>query len=384
MNKRTIGIDNPVARAVLFVLLGLSVPTFGQQPLKLLIGTYTNTGKSEGIYVCDFDSETGTATITDSAAADNPSFLTVNPNTKFVYAVNENGDGLGAVSAFAFDRKTGRLSFLNRELTQGDHPCHVVTDPAGQYLIVSNYSGGSVSVFPLLSDGRIGSIKQLIRHTGNGPDKSRQEAPHVHSAFFTPDGRTVYVQDLGTDKVHCYAFRSDVGDGPLVPRSPAAVLSSPGGGPRHLAQSENGQFIYLVQEMTAKVMVYAVHNEIPEAIQEVDMNDEGFSGGNGAADIKRSPDGRFLYASNRGDANAVTIYRINPDDGTLVRIGSQEVLGKGPRNIALSPDGRFLLVANQYTDEVVVFARNVETGLLNDTGHRIAVGAPVCLVFTGN
>ncbi len=350
-------------------------------PIPLLVGTYTNTGKSEGVYVYDFDPATGQATLKSSVAAVNPSFLTVSADNRYVYAVNENGEGQGAARAYAYDRATGQLQFLNEQLTRGDHPCHIVTDSRGTHVIASNYSGGNLSVFPIQPDGRLGSLKQLIEYEGSGPNQDRQQGPHVHSAFFSPDESRLYVQDLGTDNIVLYDFKPEANDGPLIPAEPAFAKGTPGGGPRHVALSADGRFVYVVQEMLATVLVLQHVDGKLQRVQEIAINEEGFAGNDGAADINLSPDGRFLYASNRGDANTLAIYRVDPANGQLAKVGNQSVLGRGPRIFSISPDGKYLLAANQYTDEVVVFARDVETGLLNDTGNRIAVGAPVCLVF---
>jgi len=367
---------------ITFLLIALPAMIFAQQqPIDLLIGTYTNKGKSKGIYVYAFDPETGNAKLKSTTASENPSFLAFSTDRRYVYATNENGEDEGAVSAFGYEQATGKLTLLNQQLTLGDAPCHVTTDRGGTHVIVSNYSGGNVSVFAIEGDGSLGPLKQLIQHTGSGPDKSRQQAPHVHSAFFTPDEKRIYVQDLGTDKITIYDFQPTNADSPLVPAAQPFVQSAPGGGPRHVAQSADGSVVYLVQEMTARVMVYQQRAGQLEAIQEVEINKDGFSGQNGAADIRLSSGGNYLYASNRGDANTLAIYRVDAADGTLTKIGNQSVLGRGPRNFTISPDGKYLLVANQDTDEVVVFARDTETGILTDTGRRIAVPAPVCLVF---
>ncbi|MEC3879343.1 lactonase family protein [Parapedobacter sp. 10938] len=351
------------------------------QHIHLLAGTYTQNGKSEGIYVYDFDLETGEATQVSSMAAENPSFLALSANGTHVYAVNENGDGKGAVSAYAYDDETGTLTFLNRQLTQGDHPCHLTTDRAGTHVIASNYSGGSISVFPIGPSGSLGGMVQQIHHEGSGPDLKRQLAPHVHSAFFNPDETQLFVQDLGTDKVNIYDFRPEEASEPLIAAAPPFIATTPGGGPRHVTFSADGQFIYLVEEMAATVVVYQKQGDDWEAIQEEPINEAGFAGADGAADIKLSPDGQFLYASNRGDANTLAIYSVDTASGKLTKVANQLVLGQGPRNFTLSPDGEYLLVANQNTDEVVIFERDGTTGLLSDTGKRIKVGSPVCLVF---
>lgn len=351
------------------------------QPIDLLVGTYTNNGKSKGIYVYAFDPATGSAALRNTEESKNPSFLTISADRKYIYVANENGAGNGTASAYAYEEATGELTLLNQRATQGDAPCHVATDSRGTHVVVSNYAGGSVSVFSVERDGSLGPLKQLIQHQGAGPDKHRQQAPHVHSAFFTPDEKRVYVQDLGTDKINIYEFRPTDATNPLVPAAQPFVKSAAGGGPRHIAQSADGSIVYLVQEMTAKVMVYRQQNGNLGEIQEIEINEPDFVGQNGAADIKLSLDGKFLYASNRGDANTLAIYRVNASDGTLTKQGNQSVLGKGPRNFTISPDDRYLLVANQNSDEVVVFARDAETGMLTDTGQRITVPSPVCLVF---
>ncbi|MGK6349924.1 lactonase family protein [Parapedobacter sp. DT-150] len=363
------------------LLITLPAMLFAQQPIDLLIGTYTNTGKSEGIYVYAFDPATGGATLKSTVSSENPSFLVISADKKYVYAANENGDGKGSVSAYAYDHAAGKLSFLNKQLTQGDHPCHVATDSQGRHVVASNYSGGNLSVFPIEPDGSLGALTQLIQHTGSGPDQNRQQGPHVHSAFFSIDEERIYVQDLGTDHIQIYDYRPENWESPLSPAAQPFASGTPGGGPRHITQSADGGVVYLVQEMTATVKVYRQHEGRLEAIQEVGMNEAGFTGQNGAADIRRSLDGNYLYASNRGDANTLAIYRVDRASGRLTRVGNQSVLGRGPRNFTISPDGKYLLVANQQSDEVVIFARDADTGLLRDTGNRISVGAPVCLVF---
>ncbi len=367
---------------ITFLTLAMPAMIFAQQgTLDLFVGTYTQSGNSKGIYVYAYDVATGKTKLKGEVATENPSFLAVSADGKHVYATNENGDGKGAVSAFAYDASTGKFAFLNQQLTQGDHPCHVVTDRAGTHVVVSNYSGGNVSIFPIQPDGSLGPIQQLIKHTGNGPDPNRQGAPHVHSAFFSPDEKRLYIQDLGIDKVMVYDYHPQSESNPLVPAVLPFAKSTAGGGPRHIAQSADGNRIYLVQEMSANVLVYELQGGKLGAIQEIGINEPGFNGKNGAADIHLSPDGKFLYASNRGDANTLAIYKVNSADGKLTKVGNQSVLGRGPRNFAISPDGKHLLVANQNSDEVIVFLRDTHTGLLKDTGNRIAVGAPVCLVF---
>ena len=353
------------------------------QHVQLLIGTYTHNNKSEGIYVYDVDLGTGEGKQRSSVAAQNPSFLALSANRRYVYATSEHGEGKGAISAFSYDAQQGQLTPLNHQFTQGDGPCHVVTDSKGRYVIASNYSGGSINVFPIGPSGSLGPLVQAIQHEGSGPDPQRQQGPHVHSAFFNGDETQVFVQDLGTDKINIYDFEPTAATNPLMPAALPFIEGTPGGGPRHMTFSGDGRFIYLVQEMAATVLVFQQRGDQWTAIQEAPINADAFEGADGAADIKLSPDGRFLYASNRGDANTLAIFRVDSISGKLSKVGNQSVLGIGPRNFNLSPDGRFLLVANQRSDEVVVFRRDIETGLLSDTGHRMVVASPVCLVFVG-
>lgn len=364
------------------LLLFLPLAMFAQNDrINLLIGTYTNTGKSKGMYVYDFDATTGSASLKNMVELVNPSFLTISADRNYVYAVTQTAEREGAANAYAFDEATGELTFLNQQLAQANGPCHITIDSKGQYVIVSNYSDGKVSVFPVEKDGSLGTLVQLIEHEGSGPNPDRQQGPHVHSAFFSPDEKQLYVQDLGTDKVNIYDFQPENKQAPLVAAAQPFVKSAPGGGPRHAAVSRDGNYLYLIEEMIANVMVYAKTDGLLEPIQEISINEDGYEGSNGAADIELSPDGKFLYASNRGDANTLAIYAVNASDGKLTKVGNQSVLGQRPRNFTISPDGGYLLVANQGTDDVVIFSRDSNTGLLTDTGSRINVGAPVCLVF---
>jgi len=352
-----------------------------QKPVNLLIGTYTNTGKSEGIYVYSFDPANGNLSYKNKVVTDNPSFLTVSPDKKFVYAVNELNGGKGSASAFAYDGKTGGLKFLNKELTAGDDPCNIIVDKENKHVIVANYSGGNLTVFGITTEGLLTSKKQLIAHEGNGPDKSRQEKPHVHSATLAPDEKFLLVQDLGIDRIKVYGYDGSNTNAPVSLTNVGEAKASPGSGPRLVTFSQDGRYVYLIQEMKSAVTVYTYEHGVLKPIQEITMLPQAFKGDVGAADIHISPDGKFLYASNRGDANDIAIYAINANDGKLSHVKNQSVEGKGPRSFALAPGGKYVLVANQYTNDVLVFERNAQTGLLKNTGKKITVGAPVCLVF---
>lgn len=342
----------------------------------LFVGSYTQNNKGSGISVYRFDSQSGRSELKNVTPAENPSFLALSPDGTHVYAVNELGDGM--VSAYGYDKTSGKLTLLNQQSSAGAHPCHISIDPKGRHAVVSNYSGGNVSVFPLLPDGSLGPITQEIAFSGRGADPARQTRPHAHSAFFSPDGRYVFVQDLGTDQMHLFRYRPGRTQ-PLV--SLTSVKTDPGAGPRHLAFSNTGHYLYLLEELTARLTVYACKRKGIVPIQQVDINESSFSGTNGAADVKISPDGKFVYATNRGTANTIAIFQVDPKSGQLTKVGNQSVLGEGPRNFNISPDGRFLLVANQQTDSIVVFSRDIHTGLLTATQQHIQTGTPVCVVF---
>jgi 6-phosphogluconolactonase len=293
-----------------------------------------------------------------------------------LYAVNETGDSTAALSSFTFDGDA--LSFMDAMPTEGSYPCHVAVSKQHPIAVVSNYGGGSLSVYRLENNGGLAEKIQHIQQEGTGPNKERQEASHVHSAFFSPDEKHVYVQNLGTDRVTIYRIDKKNDHYSLVEEN---HISTPaGGGPRHLVFDEKGKNIYVLLEMTAKIAHYEKDGENWILVDTVSINEEGFEGDDGAAEIKRSADGKFIYASNRGDANTIALFAVDKS-GKLERKKVYPTGGAGPRNFNLSPDGRFLLVANQRTNNITVFERNKETGELKDTGKQIEVSTPVCIVF---
>jgi 6-phosphogluconolactonase len=348
----------------------------------LVVGTYTG-AKSEGIYVYKFNQQDGSATEVSHIKTVNPSFLVVSPDEKFVYAVSENGkdDNGGEISSFAFDKKSGTLRFINKQLTGGDHPCYVDIDKTGKWAFAGNYSSGTLSVFPLGSDGSLGEASTRIAHSGSGANKERQSKPHVHCTYVSPDNKFLYVPDLGIDKVMIYSF--DVATGKLTPAPQPFAATNPGAGPRHITFHPNKKFAYLVEELAGEVVVFKNEHGALKMIQRTSTLPRGAKGFAGSADIHVSPDGKFLYASNRGDFDNLAIFKVNPSTGKLSIVGFQPTGGKAPRNFNFDPSGEFLLVANQNSDEVVVFKRNIKSGVLEDTGKRIEVGKPVCLKWIG-
>lgn len=344
----------------------------------LITGTYTS-GKSEGIYVHLFNSNDGSYKEVSHVKTSNPSFLTLSADERFVFSVNENGNNGngGEVSSFAFDKKTGALTPINKQLSGGDSPCYIEVDKTGKWIFVGNYSSGTLSVLPVDASGNIGAAVTTIKHEGSGVNKNRQEKPHVHCTYISSDNKWLFVPDLGIDKVMIYAF--DANDGSLKPGEQPFIKITDGGGPRHITFSKNNKYAYVIEEMGGAVDAFTYSNGKFEAIQHiksVQKEDVGFVG---SADIHLSADGKFLYASNRGGFNTIAIYKVNQQNGKLSLIGHQKTLGDFPRNFTIDPTGKFLLVGNQKNDEIVIFKRNARTGLLTDTGKRIPVGSPICL-----
>ena len=346
------------------------------QKYNLLIGTYTNRGNSEGIYVYDYNSKTAETKLKSTASAANPSYLTVSKDNKFVYSVNESGPN-STVSAFDFNSVNGNLTFLNKQAAEGADPCYIIVDD--ENVILANYSGGTISVFGRNADGTLTKVKQVIKHTGRSIDpKKRQESAHVHQVQFTPDKKYLISNDLGEDITYSYKYDAKNKE-PLT--ATQTFKTNAGSGPRHLAFSPNGKFAYLAHEFNGSITAFAYADGHLTKLQEISTTDKDFTGKIDAADIHVSADGKFLYETNRGDANSITTFAVLKD-GTLKLVETVSTLGKGPRNFAIDPTGNYLLVAHQYTNDVVIFNRNVKTGKLTDSGKRINVGVPVCLVFS--
>lgn len=344
----------------------------------LFVGTYTQKG-SKGIYVYKFNSESGEATLlsnTDSVV--NPTYLAIAPGGKFLYAVNETGgERPGMVSAFSFDRKTAKLSLLNQQPSGGDHPCYVSVHENGKWVIVGNYSGGNIAALPVKGDGSLQPIAQVVQHAGNSINKERQEKAHVHATVFSPDHKYLFVPDLGIDKIMQYRFHAG-SQKPIVPSTPAFTQIKPGNGPRHFALHPTIPVGYLMEELSGTVAAY-VHNQgALLLLQRISSHKPDYNGTRGSADIHVSPDGKFLYASNRGTANTIAIFSVAAD-GKLKWQGDQSTLGTIPRNFVIDPTGNYLLVANQESNNIVVFRRDRQTGLLHETGKQIQVPNPVCL-----
>ncbi|MDP4262104.1 MAG: lactonase family protein [Bacteroidota bacterium] len=357
----------------------LFLHTSWSQESYLITGTYTG-GKSEGVYVYKFNSNNGSYKEISHVKTSNPSFVAISPDQKFVYAVHEDAAGKGKggeISAFSFHKESGTLRYINEQPTEGDHPCYVEVDKTGKWVIAANYTSGSLSVLPVKEEGGLGEPVTTIRHEGSSVNKERQSGPHVHCTLLSADNRYLFVPDLGIDKVMIYEFDAETGK--LTPAAQPFAKSIDGSGPRHFTFHPNNKYAYLVEELSGTVETFQYKNGSLKNIQRISTMPAGDTSFAGSADIHVSPDGKFLYASNRSLSNTIAIFKIDPNDGRLALIGHQSTLGKTPRNFNFDPSGNFLLVANQDSDQVVIFKRDKETGLLADTGKRIDVGKPVCL-----
>lgn len=368
----------------LLLLLLLLVCSCGMaQSFYLFVGTYTNTNAgSKGIYVYRFNASTGKAdSVFTTQGIVNPSYLAIAPGGRYVYAVTETGGNTpGNVSAFAFDRTTNQLTFINKQPSGGDNPCYVSVSKNIKWLLVANYSSGNLSALPVNGDGSIQPLRQNIQHTGKSVNPQRQEHAHAHSAVLSPAQDYLFSADLGEDKLYCYEF-NPAAEKPLQPASPPFTVTEPGSGPRHFTFHPTKPYAYLIEEMGGSVNAYRYNKGKLMLMQHIITHPADFKGALGSADIHISPDGKFLYASNRGEENTLTIFSIDAS-GKLALKGYQPVLGATPRNFVIDPTGNYLLVANQSSNNIVIFKRDKQTGLLHETGDQLKVPTPVCLQFT--
>lgn len=365
----------------IYILLFSALTATGlqaQTKFNLLVGTYTNNCQSKGIYVYEFDSANGAFKLKNSSEnVVSPSYLSVSPDNKFVYAVNENGPQ-SSLSAFGYNSASGKLTFINKNDALGADPCHLIND--SKNVIIANYSGGSIVVYKKQADGSITEGQQLIQHEGKGVNEARQEKAHVHQVVFSPDKKFVLSNDLGLDKVFIYSYNANAKHEVLTLKGSVDVKK--GSGPRHLTFSKDGKFVYLIQELDATLTTFSYDKSGKlKVIAETSILPKGFTGGTGAAAIKISPDGNFLYVTDRVDANSITVYKILRT-GKIELVEQLSTLGKGPRDFAIDPTGNYLLVGHQYTNEIIIFKRDKTTGKLTDTGKKIELCAPVGLVFT--
>ena len=359
------------------------------------VGTYTGLicfgsgkilqGKGKGIYVYRMDQSSGAMELVSKATGiANPSYLAIDSTRRFLYAINElktyEDRPSGTISAFAVDPRTGRLDFLNKRLTRGTDPCHVLVDKNGKYVFVANFMSGSICVLPVLEDGSLGEASGFIQHQGSSVDPIRQRGPHAHSVTLDEANRFASVPDLGLDKLMVYKFDPD--RGMLEPNAVPWIKVKPGAGPRHMAFHPSGKFAYLINELdcTVAALSYDGGRGTFKELQIVPTLPEGFHGRSACGDIQVSPSGGFVYASNRGH-DSIVIYKIDQRSGELTHVDHAPTQGETPRHFGIDPAGRFLLVANQDTDTIVTFRIDPQTGNVLPTGHVTQVPTPVCVKF---
>jgi len=348
------------------------------------VGNY-GTGQDGGIYFCRLNSLTGEITLQgETKGIDNPSFLAIDSNNHFLYTVNEvsdvNGNPGGAVSSFEIDPENGRLRFVAQQLTLGDSPCHISIDHTGKFLLMTNYTGGNITVVPIMQDGNPGNYVEHIQHKGHSINPDRQNAPHPHSINLSPDNNYAFVPDLGLDKILIYRF--DPQTGKLRPGDFPYISLKPGAGPRHFTFHPDGRFAYVINELNSTVTVFkykSVKGTLKE-IQTISTLPEEFTGESNCADIHIHPNGKYLYGSNRGH-NSIVVYNIDVTTGKLKLHDFTSTQGDFPRNFAIDPSGQFILAANQRSDSIFSFRINTETGELIPTGHMIEIPKPVCIKF---
>ncbi len=358
--------------------------------MRIYVGTYTRSlphvdAKSEGIYLISMDPATGALShVSKTIGVDNPSFVTLHPNGRYLYAVNEVGDfagrDSGGVSAFAIDAESGALTFLNQEPTDGAAPCHLTVDATGRYVLCANYTGGSVSMHPINPDGSLGQMSDFVQHVGHSVNPQRQQEPHAHSFTIDKSNRYAYACDLGKDQVVIYQL--DLENGKLAANEPPYAETHKGAGPRHFDFHPSGTIAYAINELDSTITVFR-YTDVTGAldpIQSIATLPEGFDGRSHCADIHVHPTGKFVYGSNRGH-DSIAIFTADETTGELAAVGHEATGGKVPRNFAIDPSGNFLLAANQNSDNVVVFRIDRATGQLTPTGHELTVPTPVCLKF---
>ena len=369
-----------------FALFAASADKASAESTLVYFGTYTGP-KSQGIYVSRLDLGTGRLTEPELAGAvASPSYVAIHPNRQFLYSVNEvntfQGQKTGAVSAFAIESQTGKLTLLNQQSSGGGGPCHLNVDRTGKDVLVANYGGGSCAVLPIDKDGQLGKATAFIQHHGTSVKKQRQEGPHAHGIYLDAHNRFAFVPDLGLDKVMIYKF--DPTAGTLTPNDPPFASLAPGSGPRHLAFHPSGQYAYVISEMLCTVTAFRYDPDRGslEPMQTVSTLPAGqqvrpsFS----TAEIEVHPNGRFLYGSNRGH-DTIAVFAIDPTTGKLTPIQHEPTQGKTPRGFSIDPTGRYLLAGNQDSDTVVGFRIDADTGRLSPTGQTVRVGSPVCVKF---
>jgi 6-phosphogluconolactonase len=350
----------------------------------IFAGTYTDKGTSRGIYAFGWDADAGVMTpLGLAAAAVNPSFLALSPDRRHLYAVNEvddyHGQKSGSISSFAVAE--AKLKPINVVSSMGGGPANIAVDSTGKAVFVANYGGGSAASFRVLPGGGLSKAVSSFQYTGHGADPKRQANPHAHCTTVSRDNRYVLVNDLGLDLVSVYHLDSLTAR--LTPNTPPSYQALPGSGPRSFAFHPSGRWAYSLNEIASTLDVLAWDGELGTLtrIQNISTLSPGFTGSNTAATVAVDSEGRFVYASNRGE-NSVAVFSVHDREGTLKLVQQVDCGGTSPRHFALDPGNQWLLVANQDSSNIVVFARNARSGHLTPTGNQYPLSFPVCLVFS--
>lgn len=345
----------------------------------VFLGSYNRDKSAEAIQVYQLDTLNGKLTkFTSVKNSINPSYLTISPNGKYVYACTDTKTpNAGSVSSFEFIPENKTLTFLNSQRSGGENPVYVSVHKSGKWLANANYTEGSVSVYPLLENGKIDSIVQNFQYSDGSTHKERQTRSHVHSAVFSPQFDYLFLPDLGADKIRCYAFDENQKK-PLIETQNPFTKTDLEAGPRHFTFHPNQKFGYCIEEMAGQISVYKYENGGLNKIQRIATHPDKIKEGFESSDIHISPDGKFLYATNRGKENNIAIFEID-QNGFLKNIGYQSTLGKHPRIFALDESGKFLVASNVLTGNVIVFRRNLKTGLLKKTGKVIKMENVSCV-----
>lgn len=340
--------------------------------------TYTEGKPDNGIFVFEFNTKTGTAKqVSTGKDLTNPSFLTLSPNGQFLYSCTDTKlPKHGNVTAFKIDSTNGNISFINKQSAMGENPVYVSVNKLSNIIINANYTEGNISVYKTNADGSVNTACQTIQFTDSSIVKNRQDKSHIHSAVFSQDNNYVFFTDLGADKIRVFEFNAN-DEKPLTEKKEWNVNTVPGSGPRHLTFHPNGKFAYCIEELSGTVSAYSYKNGKLDSIQRTNSYatiQDAYS----CSDIHISPDGLFLYASNRGE-NTISIFSIDINTGKLKRIANQSTFGEHPRSFLIENSGKFLLVANAGSDNIVVFKRDIKTGLLTKAKDEISVPRPSCL-----
>ncbi|QDW22727.1 lactonase family protein [Flavobacterium sp. KBS0721] len=345
----------------------------------VFLGSYNRDLTAESIQVYQLDTAKGKLNkITSAKNIINPSYLTLSPNGKFLYACTDTKTpNAGSVSSFEFNPESKSLTFLNKQSSGGENPVYLSVHKSGKWLVNGNYNEGSVSVHPILENGKIDTIAQNFQYSDGSVNKERQTKSHVHSTVFSPQNDYLFMPDLGADKIRFYRF-NETQKQPLIETKIPFTKTDLEAGPRHFTFHPNEKFGYCIEEMAGAISVYQYQDGTLKQIQRINTHPETITTGFESSDIHISPDGKFLYATNRGKENNIAIFSIN-EKGLLKNIGYQSTLGNHPRVFALDESGKFLIATNVNSGNVVVFKRNQKTGLLKKVGNEVTMENVSCV-----